>query len=65
VVVQLCEADVLVWQEPQLLDGGRDARRARRDAFEQLTKPLFVDGNASLEMCFDYSSGLREPGAAT
>jgi hypothetical protein len=42
-VVDLGEADVLVGEETQLLDGGFDACRAARDALEEITKLLLVD----------------------
>jgi hypothetical protein len=47
VVIDFSEADVLVGEQAQSLDGGFDACRARRDPFEQLPKLLLVDGCAS------------------
>ena len=46
-VVDLGEADVLVWEQAQLADGGLDAGRTRRDAFEQRAQTLLVDWSTS------------------
>ena len=48
VVVDLGEADVLVWEQAQLFDGGLDGGRARGDALEQLLKFLLVDDGPPL-----------------
>jgi hypothetical protein len=42
-VVYLGEAHVLVREQAQLIDGGFDARRARRDALKQFAELLLVD----------------------
>lgn len=46
-VVDLGEANVLVGEQAQLVDGGLDGGRARRDALEQLAQLVLVDGSAS------------------
>jgi hypothetical protein len=47
VVVDLREADVLVREEPQLLDRGLDAGRAAGNALEQMAQLFLVYRDAS------------------